>query len=220
MKPQILFLVFVLFVTRSYSQQYSKITNGNHTLIQVFNNYYVETQYAQSPAGFISTKGGFIQEKNGAKQVVLEFNSNYATDSLTTIPFPELSQFKVALKHNQDLDGHWLMSGRVRNGKTSLRDTTGPRKTLKILFNGNFQWIAFNTETFNFFGTGGGTYTAENNTYTEHILFFSRDATRVGASLEFKYALIDGAWHHKGLSSKGKPIYEIWKQRPIAKAAL
>ncbi|MEM8527706.1 MAG: hypothetical protein AAGG68_23895, partial [Bacteroidota bacterium] len=64
-----------------------------------------------------------------------------------------------------------------------------------------------------FLGTGGGTYTAKDGKYVEHITFFSRDDSRVGASLAFDYEVIDGNWHHRGLSSKGKPIYEIWGVR-------
>jgi hypothetical protein len=57
---------------------------------------------------------------------------------------------------------------------------------------------------------GGGTYTAKDGKYIENITFFSRDDSRVGASLDFNYEVIDGEWHHSGLSSKGDPIYEIW----------
>ena len=53
--------------------------------------------------------------------------------------------------------------------------------------------------------------TFENGKYTEHIEFFSRDSSRVGASLGFDGKIENGAWHHSGLSSRGEPIYEIWK---------
>ena len=62
-------------------------------------------------------------------------------------------------------------------------------------------------------GTGGGDYTTVDGTYTENIAFFSRDNSRVGASLNFTYSLKKGDWHHSGLSSKGEPIYEVWSQR-------
>ena len=62
-------------------------------------------------------------------------------------------------------------------------------------------------------GTGGGTYTTVDGKYTENIEFFSRDDSKVNRSLEFTFELIDGAWHHSGLSSKGQPIYEIWSVR-------
>jgi hypothetical protein len=88
--------------------------------------------------------------------------------------------------------------------------TPGNRRTVKILGGGRFQWIAFNSASKEFSGTGGGTYTAEDGKYIENIEFFSRDSRRVGASLEFDYEVKDGEWHHKGESSKGDPIYEIW----------
>jgi hypothetical protein len=62
-------------------------------------------------------------------------------------------------------------------------------------------------------GTGGGTYTFANGKYTEHIEFFSRDSSRVGAALTFDGKLENGDWHHSGLSSKGDPIYEVWSRK-------
>ena len=108
-----------------------------------------------------------------------------------------------------DLTNNWVITGRKRDNEIS-RSTPGARRTIKILSGGRFQWVAFNSETKEFMGTGGGTYTAENGNYIEKIEFFSRDDSRVGASLEFKYEVIDGEWHHSGLSSTGNPIYEIW----------
>jgi hypothetical protein len=84
---------------------------------------------------------------------------------------------------------------------------------MKILSGTRFQWIAYNIETKEFFGTGGGTYTTVDGKYTENIAFFSRDNSRVGASLQFDFTLENGEWHHKGLSSKGDPIHEIWTRR-------
>jgi hypothetical protein len=78
----------------------------------------------------------------------------------------------------------------------------GARRTLKILTGTRFQWAAINIETKEFFGTGGGRYTFENGKYTEHIEFFSRDSSRVGASLGFDGKIESGAWHHSGLSSR------------------
>ncbi len=105
------------------------------------------------------------------------------------------------------------MSGRKRNGEIQLRDTSKPRKTMKIMSGTRFQWIAYNTETKQFMGTGGGTYTSVKGEYTEHIEFFSRDDSRVGASLKFNYSVVDRKWYHSGLSSKGDSIYEIWSIR-------
>lgn len=125
------------------------------------------------------------------------------------------STWKRISKKNDDLSGNWVITGRQRNGEMS-RSTPGARRTIKILGGERFQWVAFNSDTGEFFGTGGGTYTAEDGKYIENIEFFSRDDSRVGASLDFEYDIKNGEWHHRGKSSKGDPIYEIWS--PYAEA--
>ena len=67
---------------------------------------------------------------------------------------------------------------------------------------------------FNFFGSGGGDYTAENGAYVEQIEYFSRDNNRVGAKLSFEYLRKEKDWYHKGFSSKGASLHEIWTLRP------
>lgn len=114
-----------------------------------------------------------------------------------------------------ELSGNWVMTGRQRNGELN-RSTPGDRRTIKILGGDRFQWVAFNSATGEFFGSGGGAYTAQDGKYTENIEFFSRDDSRVGASLGFDYEVKDGEWHHSGKSSKGDPMYEIWS--PYAEA--
>jgi len=93
----------------------------------------------------------------------------------------------------------------------------GPRKTLKILSGTRFQWAAINPETKQFSGTGGGTYTFENGKYTENIEFFSRDNSRVGASLTFDGEVSGDKWKHSGNSSTGNPIAEIWTRERSGK---
>ncbi|WP_304517500.1 hypothetical protein [Cecembia rubra] len=110
-----------------------------------------------------------------------------------------------------DLTANWVFTGRKAEGEIR-RSTPGARRTVKVLSGGRFQWIAFNSETKEFMGTGGGTYTAENGKYTENITFFSRDDSRVGASLSFDFEVINGEWHHSGMSSTGNPIYEVWSK--------
>lgn len=116
---------------------------------------------------------------------------------------------------NDALTANWVITGRKQENEIR-RSTPGARRTIKILSGGRFQWVAFNSETKEFMGTGGGTYTADNGKYTESIEFFSRDDSRVGAKLSFDFQVIDGEWHHSGLSSTGNPIYEIWSKYSIA----
>ena len=80
----------------------------------------------------------------------------------------------------------------------------GARKTLKFLLDGHFQWTAFNTETFQFLGSGGGTYSAQEGDYIETIAYFSRDNSRVGAVLPFRYDLKGMDWHHQGIEQQRK----------------
>ncbi len=120
--------------------------------------------------------------------------------------------------NTSDLANPWFFSGRKRNGEMSRR-TLRPRKTMKILSDTRFQWIAYNDESGKFSGTGGGTYTYEDGKYTEHIEFFSRDGNRVGASLSFDGEVKAGEWHHSGFSSKGDPMYEIWAPIGMIKKA-
>lgn len=131
-------------------------------------------------------------------------------DTLTLLSSENNTQIWHRISDREDeLSGNWVITGRKRDGELK-RMTPGDRRTIKILGGGRFQWVAFNSETKEFNGTGGGTYTAEDGKYVENIEFFSRDDSRVGASLEFDYEVKDGEWHHSGKSSKGEPMYEIW----------
>lgn len=176
---------------------------------------------------FISTHGGTYRVEGGAWVGFLEFHSaspelvgkeirQKATVKKGTLIFDDPSG-KVEWKQLDDgtpgaLAGAWVITGRMRNGEMS-KMTPGARRTMKILSGTRFQWIAYNVETKEFSGTGGGAYTTRDGKYTENIEFFSRDNARVGASLTFDFLLEDGRWRHKGTSSKGDPIDEVWTKR-------
>ncbi len=117
--------------------------------------------------------------------------------------------FKKQPAKKQGLDGLWRITGRQQDNKMSSI-ARGDRKTIKLLVDGYFQWIAINPAEKGFYGTGGGKYSFNNKDYVEEILFFSRDNSRVGAKLSFKGEVKNKDWHHSGLSSKGDPIYEVW----------
>ena len=176
-------------------------------------SYLIETQYVSEPAEFLLTRGGFYSKKGNKIEVNFEFNSNFSQDGLKKMDFQKSKQWKTLSTEPKELNGKWLMAGRMTPEGERRRDTSGPRKTMKFLIDGFFQWTAFNTETFQFFGSGGGYYTAEKGKYTEHLEYFSRDNKRVGAILPFDYDLKESDWHHKGFSSKGDPMHEIWAKR-------
>jgi len=188
--------------------------------------YQVIATYDLKTGTFIRTEGGTWKLAGDTMTETIEFDSKYPekvgkevsfkvfiNDSIMGIVGRDREYKRIDNGAPGKLQGAWLMSGRVRDGETQMRETSGPRKTMKILSGTRFQWIAYNTETKEFMGTGGGTYTTEDGKYTENIEFFSRDNSRVGASLKFDYSLVEGNWHHSGLSSKGDLIHEIWSKR-------
>ena len=219
MQPKffITFLSQLFFCQTIFGQVFSFTTQENGQDIQhrilMDEEYYVETQFTTKPNQFIKTIGGFYQKKGNDLMVALEFNSNFSKDSIKHIVINDQDRWKKISKTTLPLQGKWLMAGRVNGDQERRRDTNRPRKTMKILVEGFFQWIAYNTESFSFHGTGGGSYTATDGTYTETIDYFSRDNNKVGISLEFEYVKKGMDWHHQGFSSKGDPLHEIWTYR-------
>lgn len=189
-------------------------------------NYQTISTYELNSGKFISSNGGSWNLKRNLMSETVEFdteNNERVGDKI---------EFEIKLRENElsivgsdmifkridsgkpgKLQGAWLMSGRVRDGKKQLRDVNRPRKTMKILSGTRFQWIAYNIETKQFMGTGGGTYTTINGEYKESIDFFSRDDSKAGIELKFNFKIINGEWNHQGFSSKGDPLHEIWIKR-------
>ncbi|TKD59155.1 membrane or secreted protein [Flavobacterium sp. ASW18X] len=194
--------------------------------VLVADGYLVTTVYDTNTGAFIGTSGGSWERDGNLVTEYVEFDSNnperVGTKNTYELEFTantiRMSNSDIVFARVDNgtpgaLAGAWLMSGRIRDGELQTRDTGKPRKTMKILSGSRFQWIAYNTETKAFMGTGGGTYTTENGTYQETIQFFSKDPSKVGMSLSFDYELKEGDWHHSGTSSKGDPIHEIWSIR-------
>ncbi len=203
----------------------TEVDNIRHEL-KINSDYLTHSEYQIDPAKFIKTVGGFYTVDNDILKVKLEFNSNYETDGLKELAIPIIVEdnqltlpreanlvFSKNGPINQALDGTWLFATRGPDKGQEHRGNENARKTLKFLQDGRFQWIAYNTDTMEFFGTGGGAFTSKGGTYTENIEYFSRDDSRVGATLDFSYQLKKDDWHHKGKNSKGEPMYEIWARR-------
>lgn len=197
-----------------------------HHLLKISSDYLIHSIYDADPAHFIRTRGGYFRMDEDDIKITLEFDSEKTTEAEreltwnygfsdgylilngnTALPYTQEPEFE------QPIDGQWLFATRGPDTGQERRGDENPRKTLKFLMDGYFQWIAYNTETFEFFGSGGGRYAAENGNYTEVIEFFSRDNTRVGAELGFEFERKGNDWHHSGLNSKGEPLYEIWTLR-------
>jgi hypothetical protein len=195
-------------------------------LLMVTENYMIHTVYDANPAHFVMTMGGYYTVEEDSLRVRLEFNSNFEKTGEkkhhAAIGFADGSlifngnqgrPYTRQPRLEQPLDGQWLFATRGPDTGQERRGDDQPRKTLKCLMDGYFQWIAYNTETMDFRGTGGGRYAADGGAYTEVIQFFSRDDSRVGAELGFEFERKGDDWHHTGKNSRGEPMYEIWSLR-------
>ena len=235
MKKTIILTIFILSITNTNAQSFVGAWERNHVSEQgeelksvvIFSDGFQSISTYEAQTGkFIYSNGGTWELSGDTMAEKVEFDTNDSSrvgsevnfkviisDSTMAIVGSEMKFKRIDNGKPGKLEGPWLMSARIREEKKQLRDTSKPRKTMKILSGTRFQWIAYNTETKKFMGTGGGTYTTKDGKYSENIEFFSRDNFKAGLSLKFDYELLDGKWHHKGFSSKGDPIHEIWSKR-------
>ena len=224
-----IFLLFLIWhITPVFSQ--SKVNNltgawkSDNAVIIFSGDYFSYANFNADSKTFEGTYGGSWSSEDDVLTIFMEFNTfdkglvgqnvnkNLKYDN-NTISIEEIKFIRTDNGQPGKLEGAWLFSGRKSDGEIQTRDTDQPRKTMKILSGTRFQWIAYNVETGAFSGTGGGTYTTKNGKYIENIDFFSRDNSRVGASLTFDYEIVDGIWNHSGLNSRGEPLYEFWSLR-------
>jgi hypothetical protein len=199
---------------------------SNEGILLFMNGYFSYTSFNKMSRQFKATMGGTYKVVNGQVMATFEFCSDnkeivgqtmpysisLANDILTVKDELFNARFKRLDNGNSPLAGVWRITGRMQEGKVVPVHQTGTRKTVKILTGNRFQWVAMDTGTKEFSGTGGGTYTFADGKYTETIEFFSRDNSRVGATLTFDGKLEKDGWHHSGLSSRGDKIYEIWNK--------
>ena len=217
-KILLLILLILLYSCSSIDNDLSNVFELDKTeetieRLIIDSEYLVATEFNKTSGAFVKTYGGYYEIEGDSYKVSLEFNSDFEKDSIRSIELIKNNSWRNISKPESLLQGKWVMSGRYNNQEFRARDTKLPRKTMKVLIDGFFQWIAFNTETFRFSGSGGGEYEAVDGKYIEKIQYFSRDDSRVGAELDFNYEVKEGDWYHSGLSSKGNPINEVWTLR-------
>lgn len=230
MKKILVLLLVSCLSAVSYAQNptgaWARNLDSAEQTLTIVDNYFVVTTYKMAEKKFIQTRGGTANFDGKQIRGIIEFNSldkaevkssytytcvikgkrlNLPVDGIKT----EWTRIDNAI---EGLSGNWRITGRMQGDKMSAINP-GVRKTIKTMSGTRFQWTAINTDTGEFFGTGGGTYTFKDGKYTENIQFFSRDASRVGASLTFDAEIRQGDWHHSGKSSKGEPIYEVWSRK-------
>jgi hypothetical protein len=205
-----------------------KLQNGPVEQVLIFNDgYFMHTAFDKSKKQLIRTRGGAYKYSNSQLDATIEFSPNFKEEIGQTKKYSlSINKDRLASDINGKKEvwtmldngkgpmvGTWRSAGRMQDGKVVLNPPRA-RKTFKILSGSRFQWAAINAETKEFFGTGGGSYTYADGKYTETLDFFTKDSTRVGASLTFDGKVDGDLWHHSGLSSQGAKMYEIWKMEP------
>lgn len=227
-------LLLVLVILTSFKRDHAisplngawTANDGNTELLLIIaDGYCMLTRFDKNDKKFESSTGGSFTAANKKIALKTEFNSTDKStvgktreidydikgNTLTSNITGSTLSFTRADDGKSELSGNWRITQRKQDDKM-VDIPLRARRTLKLLSGKHFQWAAINIETGEFSGTGGGKYTFENGKYTEHIEFFSRDNSRVGASLSFDGKLENGNWIHSGLSSKGDPIYEVWSR--------
>ncbi len=200
-----------------------KYEKNGFTQLWIFTDGYTAQTTYQSDA-YVKTYGGTYTMEKGQLRMKIEFDdknpSKIGTIKTLDPRFKSGRNFedndgRIWIRQPsipQALDGTWKITKRKVNGELLSIQHKGTRKTLKLLKDGYFQWIAIDPGKNKFFGTGGGHYTFKNGQYAEEIAFFQRDNNRIGDTLYFKGEIKDGEWHHSGKSSTGNPIYEVWEK--------
>jgi len=237
MKSKCILVVFLLATTvwkSAFAQSNNPAIAGawqikeadkEHVLI-LQDGFFFHTAYNKSEKRFIYSHGGTYSQNADALNAKIHFNSSNKEEvgkqfsakysitgqTLNLTVNGETQNWNRLDDSSAPLTGVWRITSRKQDGKLTPIHQTGSRQTYKVLSGTRFQWAAIDPEKKEFSGTGGGTYTFIDGKYTETIEFFSRDSSRVGASLSFGGKLENGEWHHSGISSKGDPIYEIWSR--------
>lgn len=218
------FVISAVPLQRGLSGAWTNANGTNEYSLLAADNYVMVTNFDKANKKFISSFGGKTRLLGKKLMVTIEFNTadksqigktvEYLWDAKTATVSSNIGgsaqNWRIVDQGRGNLTGNWRFLQRKDGDKFSEVTPLRARRTYKLLTASRFQWAAVNVETGEFFGTGGGNYTLNDGKYTENIEFFSRDGSRVGASLSFDADVKDGNWHHSGKSSKGDAMYEVW----------
>lgn len=192
------------------------------------NSYFTYAAYDKDSGEFIEAKGGVYSLNKLSYKEHLDIDSNEPSNSGKTLEYLITLDGKSLILTNlltgeeetwekfDDGDNYqmaycWRIHKKKDEGDEDWRTIEyRPRKTLKMITNNRYQVLALNSETGQFVGSSGGTWSSESNTYVEHVEFFSKDQSNVGRSLVFKRAFEDGLWLHTGKATKGEEMMEYW----------
>jgi len=123
-----------------------------------------------------------------------------------TAVFPAWPQTDSSHSKKSQLDGTWeLVSGQPL--PKGARD-------IKIISEGHFIFVAYDTENGKPLYTGGGTYILNGSSYSEHVDFASDKISTglVGKDQSFTIKVDGDTFIQSGILSNGKALSETWKR--------
>lgn len=237
MKKIFICLILAFNITQAVSQTLNgawRLVEKNkqpvaHEVIKLYSNsYFTSATYHKNTGEFLQATGGLYSLENLNYKEHLEIDSKEPEHSGTT------NDYMASLKANMltlinlitgeqerwekfdDADNYemafcWRIHKKMDEGETEWRTIEyAPRKTLKMITNNRYQVLALNSETGQFVGSSGGNWTSTEDTYSEHVEFFSKDQNNVGRLLKFDRSFENGLWLHSGKNTKGELMMEKW----------
>ena len=125
-----IFYLLLFYSTFSFAQVYEFVKTKENKIILcriiIDKEYLIETQYVKEPAEFILTRGGYYKKKGKIYNIDLEFNSNFENDGLKIIDLKKEKSWSKSKNEPLDLNGKWLMAGRVTKEGERRRESQSP----------------------------------------------------------------------------------------------
>jgi hypothetical protein len=150
----------------------------------------------------------FPESTGERKQIELEFWADRMTfKGSSTRIWTRIDEVST-----KELPGTWQIKQRTVGGVPEVMDPNSTRKTLKMLSDTRFQWVEYDTQKGELYGTAAGTYTAIDGKYIENVEMYSRDISKVGVSSGFDYVQVNGEWSYSGQSVEGTEIREVLRK--------
>jgi hypothetical protein len=120
---------------------------------------------------------------------------------------PKLAKEKFTrLKNNTFF---WYKYG---TNQTGFTDFPQSQRRIKLITETHFTWVQFDTATKKVSGTAGGTYSLNENTYTESIDFGLAMDTYLGQKHAFTIRVEGEKFSLSGSLADGLKIEEVWQR--------
>ena len=150
---------------------------------------------------------------------VLEFDPEIGESVVVDSSKIEEIWSRVEIKsepENQELLGTWNLSRYKELGDSVYSEYPDFVKYLKLITPTHFIWIYYNEAGDEVVAEGGGTWSYENDVYSEVLDFVHPPVSGLtGVSLPFEFDMEDGRWYHKGWSKVAQTDPETGEEKTV-----